>query len=49
MMNFTIKNALSPVKEGYTTLDIQVMEGIITQVGQNLNVILNASCKVMLV
>lgn len=39
MMNFTIKNALSPVKEGYTTLDIQVMEGIITQVGQNLNVI----------
>ncbi|QNP31283.1 amidohydrolase family protein [Cylindrospermopsis curvispora GIHE-G1] len=38
-MNFTIKNALSPVKEGYTTLDIQVMEGIITQVGQNLNVI----------
>ncbi|BAZ89620.1 hypothetical protein NIES932_11010 [Raphidiopsis curvata NIES-932] len=29
-MNFTIKNALSPVKDGYTTLDIQVRGGIIT-------------------
>ncbi|NET69921.1 MAG: amidohydrolase [Sphaerospermopsis sp. SIO1G2] len=38
-MNFTIKQALIPVTEGYTTLDVQIVDGIITAIGENLDVI----------
>jgi cytosine/adenosine deaminase-related metal-dependent hydrolase len=38
-MNFTIKQALIPVTDGYTTLDVQVVNGIITAIGTDLEVI----------
>jgi cytosine/adenosine deaminase-related metal-dependent hydrolase len=38
-MNFTIKKALIPVTDGYTTLDVQVVDGIITAIAKDLDVI----------
>ncbi|TAF07190.1 MAG: amidohydrolase, partial [Nostocales cyanobacterium] len=38
-MNFTIQKALIAVTDGYTTLDVQVVDGIITAIGDNLDVI----------
>lgn len=38
-MNFTIKKALIAVTNGYTTLDVQVVDGIITAIAANLDVI----------
>ncbi|MGM3306582.1 amidohydrolase [Anabaena sp. WFMT] len=38
-MNFTIKNAVIAVTDGYTTIDVQVVNGIITAIDSNLDVI----------
>lgn len=38
-MNFTIKKALIAVTDGYTTLDVQVTDGIIAAIGEDLDVI----------
>jgi cytosine/adenosine deaminase-related metal-dependent hydrolase len=38
-MNFTIKKALIPVTDGYKTLDVQVANGVITAIGEELNII----------
>lgn len=38
-MNFTIKKALIPVTDGYTTVDVQVVNGIIAAIGEDLDVI----------
>lgn len=38
-MNFTIKKALIPVTEGYTTSDVQVVNSIITAIGENLEIV----------
>lgn len=37
-MNFTIENALIPVEDGYTTVDVQVIEGIISAIAPHLEV-----------
>jgi cytosine/adenosine deaminase-related metal-dependent hydrolase len=38
-MNFTIENALIPVEDGYTTVDVQVVEGIIRAIAPQLEVV----------
>ncbi len=38
-MNFTIQNALIPVEDGYTTVDVQVSEGIISAIAPQLEVV----------
>ncbi|MFB2771718.1 amidohydrolase [Pelatocladus sp. BLCC-F211] len=38
-MNFTIQNALIPVEAGYTTVDVQVIEGIISAIAPQLEVV----------
>lgn len=38
-MNWTIKKALIPVTNGYATLDVQVVDGMITAIAPNLEVI----------
>ncbi|MEA5550199.1 amidohydrolase [Anabaena cylindrica UHCC 0172] len=38
-MNFTIKNAVIAVADGYATIDVQVVNGIITAIDSNLDVI----------
>ncbi|NWF62596.1 MAG: amidohydrolase [Fischerella sp.] len=38
-MNFTIQNVLIPVENGYTTVDVQVVEGNITAIAPNLDVV----------
>ncbi|PLZ95037.1 amidohydrolase [Fischerella thermalis CCMEE 5268] len=38
-MNFTIENALIPVEDGYTTVDVQVVEGNITAIAPGLEVV----------
>lgn len=50
-MNFTIKNAVVPVTDGYATIDVQVVNGIITAIDPNLDVIgtrINAENKLLL-
>lgn len=50
-MNFTIKKALIAVTNGYTTLDVQIVNGIITAIGENLDVIgteINGNNKLLL-
>ncbi|MBK1988838.1 amidohydrolase [Sphaerospermopsis aphanizomenoides BCCUSP55] len=37
-MNWTIKKALIPVTNGYTTVDVQIVDGIITAIAPNLEV-----------
>lgn len=39
MINFTIQNVLIPVENGYTTVDVQVVEGNITAIAPNLDVV----------
>ncbi|TFI51279.1 amidohydrolase [Mastigocladus laminosus UU774] len=38
-MNFTIQNALIPVEDGYSTVDVQVIEGIINAIAPQLEVV----------
>lgn len=38
-MDFTIKNAVIPITDGYTTVDVQVVNGIITAIAPDLDVI----------
>ncbi|WP_016949436.1 amidohydrolase [Anabaena sp. PCC 7108] len=38
-MNFTIKNAVIPITNGYTTVDVQVINGIISAIATDLDVI----------
>jgi 5-methylthioadenosine/S-adenosylhomocysteine deaminase len=50
-MNFTIKNAVVPVTDGYATIDVQVVNGIITAIDPDLDVIgtrINAENKLLL-
>ncbi|AKG20351.1 amidohydrolase [Calothrix sp. 336/3] len=38
-MKFTLQKALIPVTDGYSTVDVQIQDGLITAVGSNLEVI----------